>query len=318
MTLEIQFESAGLTDSGSVRAENQDQYFVAELSRCMQSVSSSLSFQQGGQLTGGTLGQLLMVADGMGGHRAGADASRLAVEYFVASILNRVAWLFPKSDGDELAMIEDLKAIMSQSHREIERLSQQDPEMFGMGTTFTMAYVIWPRMYIVHAGDSRCYLFRKGKLQVLTHDHTVAERSNVLTNALGAGSQGVHAEIRTVPLEEDDLVLLCSDGLNKHVDDLLLRQAIFENKDLSGLCRSLVDHANNNGGTDNITVVVGRWVRATHADGMPIFEEFRGQSSLFREIAFPPEETETADIETIHLSSYDLREYPTESLDEED
>jgi protein phosphatase len=207
---------------------------------------------------------------------------------------------------------------MSQSHREIERLSQQDPEMFGMGTTFTMAYVIWPRMYIVHAGDSRCYLFRKGKLQVLTRDHTVAERSNVLTNALGAGSQGVHAEIRTVPLEEDDLVLLCSDGLNKHVDDLLLRQAIVENKDLSGLCRSLVDHANNNGGTDNITVVVGRWVRATHADGMPIFEEFRGQSSLFREIAFPPEETETADIETIHLSSYDLREYPTESLDEED
>jgi serine/threonine protein phosphatase PrpC len=102
------------------------------------------------------------------------------------------------------------------------------------------------------------------------------------------------------------------------VDDLLLRQAIVENKDLSGLCRSLVDHANNNGGTDNITVVVGRWVRATHADGMPIFEEFRGQSSLFREIAFPPEETETADIETIHLSSYDLREYPTESLDEED
>jgi serine/threonine protein phosphatase PrpC len=315
MSNEFQFESAGISDLGLVRTENEDQFLVAELTRCMQSVSSSLPLQAGSQLTGGVLGQLLIVADGMGGHRAGADASRVAVEYFVASILNRLGWLFPKVDADETALIEDLKLVMRQSDREIERLSQEKPELKGMGTTFTMAYVVWPRMYIVHAGDSRCYLLRRGELQVLTRDHTLYQRPNILTNALGAGSQGVHVEIRTVQLEEGDSVLLCSDGLNKHVDDKLIQQTMLENTDPRTVCRSLIDHANKGGGSDNTTLVVGRWGKSSEDEGMPIFESLPSDRTLFREIAFPPEETETADIETLHLSAFDLREFSVESAE---
>jgi serine/threonine protein phosphatase PrpC len=175
MTYDIRIEAAGVTDRGSVRADNQDQFFVAELTRCLNTISSSLALQEGTQLNGATLGHLLMVADGMGGHSAGVEASRLAVQYFIASILNRIRWLSPKSNPDESALIEDLKLILNQSHREIKRQSELDPDLTGMGTTFTMAYVIWPRMHIVHAGDTRCYLFRQGKLQLLTSDHTVAE-----------------------------------------------------------------------------------------------------------------------------------------------
>ena len=312
MSNEIQFDSAGITDRGTVRSDNQDQFLVAELARCIQNVSSSLAFQNGGQLTGGALGQLLMVADGMGGHRAGADASRVAIEYFVASILNRVGWLLPKADGDELAMLEDMKIILKQADREIERLSQVEPEWTGMGTTFTMAYVVWPRMYVVHAGDSRCYLFRKGILQVLTRDHTVHQRPNVLTNALGAGTQGVHAEIQTMHLEEGDMVLLCSDGLNKHVDDLLIQRTLQEKQEPQSVCHSLVELAKYGGGTDNITLVVGRWTQIPATNGMPIFQSSPCERSVIREIACPPEETETADIETIHLSSFDLGEHPIE------
>jgi serine/threonine protein phosphatase PrpC len=317
MCNEIRFESAGISDQGLVRTENEDQFLVAELTRCMQSLSSSLPLEAGKQLTGGILGQLLIVADGMGGHQAGADASRVAVEYFVASILNRMGWLFPKADADELALIEDLKVVMRQSDREIDRLSKEQPELSGMGTTFTMAYVVWPRMYIVHAGDSRCYLLRGGTLKMLTSDHTMHQRPNVLTNALGAGSQGVHVEIRTVQLEVGDLVLLCSDGLNKHVSDASIQQTLLENSDPTMICRCLVEQSNKGGGSDNTTLVVGRWVKTSEDEGMPIFESLQSERKLFREIAFPPEETETTDIETLHLSSFDLREFSVEAMEAE-
>jgi hypothetical protein len=77
----------------------------------------------------------------------------------------------------------------------------------------------------------------------------------------------------------------------------------------------LIEHANRGGGSDNATLVVGRWGKTSIDEGMPIFESLQDERSLFREIAFPPEETETADIETLHLSSFDLREYSTESME---
>jgi serine/threonine protein phosphatase PrpC len=332
MTHDIRFESAGITDRGVVRADNQDQFFVAELTRSLNTLSSSLALQAGTQLTGAKLGQLLMVADGMGGHSAGMEASRLAVHYFIAAILNRTRWLLPNSDREEAELIEDLKVILNQSHREIKHQSEQVPELAGMGTTFTMAYVIWPKMYIVHAGDTRCYLFRRGKLQLLTSDHTVAEQlirsgklspdatqrspwSNVLFNALGANADAVQADISAIDLEDQDLVLMCSDGLNKHVEDSGIQSEILKNSEPDALCRSLVEQANAKGGTDNITIVAARWSRIAHGDGMPIYQSAQQDPSLFHEIAFPIEDYETGDFETARLSSTDLRDAPTEPVD---
>lgn len=323
----IFLESAGLTDKGRVRTDNQDQFFVAELTRCLQTLSSSLALPEGTQLAGAPLGHFLMVADGMGGHRAGIEASRLAVQYFIASILNRVRWLSPKSDRDENTLIEDLKIILTESHQEIRRQSEEDADLAGMGTTFTMAYVFWPRMYVVHAGDTRCYLFRDGELRLLTRDHTVAEQliqsgqlapddtqrspwSNVLLNALGAGADEVFAEITTIHLKEEDMVFLCSDGLNKHVEDPEIQMIARKESDPQKLCQALVQLANARGGCDNITFVAARWRRENQTETMPIYQFTQNDPSLFREILTPAQERDTLPIDEFPAPT---TEYPRPS-----
>jgi protein phosphatase len=324
-------ETAGMTDRGVVRSDNQDQFFVAELTRCMHTLSSSLSVQPGAQLKGSPLGHLFMVADGMGGHRAGNEASGLAIQYFIASILNRVRWLTPKSDNDEALLIEDLKMMLSQAHREIKRQSESSDSLSGMGTTFTMAYVIWPRMYVVHAGDTRCYLYRRDELNLLTRDHTVAEQmmkagrlapdaverspwSNVLLNALGAGADDVFAEITTVELSEGDLILLCSDGLNKHVDDQGIQDRMRQHRKPEPLCESLIRRANEGGGSDNITVVAATWRRSHDTHSMPIYHSAVTDSSLLKQIAVPAEEFETSEGGTLRISTVEYNDTPTDPM----
>lgn len=324
-------DASGVTDRGAVRSDNQDQFFVAELTRCMRTVANSLMVEPGSQLKGSPLGHLFMVADGMGGHRAGNEASGLAIQYFIASILNRVRWLCPKNDADEALLIEDLKAMLNQAHQEIKRQSESSESLAGMGTTFTMAYVIWPRMYVVHAGDTRCYLFRRDELKLLTRDHTVAEQmmksgrlpaeamerspwSNVLLNALGAGADDVFAEITLLELQEGDLVLLCSDGLNKHVDDSGILNAIRQYRHPQAICQNLVKRAIEAGGSDNVTVVAATWRRASSSHAMPIFHSKSHDSNLLREIAVPSEEYETVDRETLRISTTEFNDHPTDPM----
>lgn len=332
MTSPIQFHAAGITDQGSVRTDNQDQFLVAELVRCMQSVSSSLISKEGSQLTGEPLGQLLVVADGMGGHRAGMEASRFAIQYFIASILNHLGWAYPSNSIDDKSITEDLRELLSRTHNELKLLSEKDPDLAGMGTTFTMAYVVWPRMYIVHAGDTRCYLYREGLLQVLTRDHTVADQlmktgrlspdltyrspwSNVLVNALGAGADDVHADVSIMDLQEEDLVLLCSDGLNKHVDDSQILNTLRRELEPKELCESLLKQAKDDGGSDNVTAIAARWRRTGQQLGMPIHQSTQSDSALLQEIPRPVEETGTEDLGTINFSTIEIRDFPTEPFE---
>jgi protein phosphatase len=146
--------------------------------------------------------------------------------------------------------------------------------MPGMGTTLTLAYVAFPRLYVSHVGDSRCYLFRNNALSRLTTDHTLAEQlrqsgrpagvsqwDHVLWNALGGGEAGVKPEIHRVILEPGDAILLSSDGLTKHVPDETIAALLGQMSDATTACRQLVDAANAGGGSDNVTVVVARFGR---------------------------------------------------------
>jgi protein phosphatase len=147
------------------------------------------------------------------------------------------------------------------------------PERAGMGTTLTMAYTLWPRAYVVHVGDSRCYLFRNKQLEQITRDHTVAQQlveagrlqpdevessrySSVLWNALGGGSTEVSPEVYKMRLQPGDTMLLCTDGLTKHVDDARLLDLLTEEASNEEVAEKLVDAANSAGGTDNITAVM--------------------------------------------------------------
>jgi serine/threonine protein phosphatase PrpC len=330
----IQVESIGVTDRGLVRAENQDQFLIAELNRAMRLQSSSLPLPPESILAGGTLGYLFMVADGMGGHRAGNEASGLAIQYFITSILNRIRWHNPVKPGDDVLLVDDLREMLSQAHDEIVRQSEATASLAGMGTTLTMAYVVWPRMVVVHAGDTRCYLMRNGELRLLTRDHTVAEQmlqagkldpnaversrwSNVLVNALGANAEDVYAEVVRLDLEPNDKILLCSDGLNKHVQDEKIQSVLAEAKSMQQASTSLIQLANEGGGSDNITLIAARWT-ANPADRImrvtaSIATEHRIFSELHRPTAIAPDDPTSTTVEVTRASTCDFGPRSTES-----
>jgi protein phosphatase len=151
-----------------------------------------------------------------------------------------------------------------------------------MGTTLTMAYLLWPRLYVVHAGDSRCYLLRGNRLEQVTRDHTVAQRlvdegalsaadaeqsrwSHVLYNCVGGGTHEIKPEVYRARVEPGDALLLCSDGLSKVVPDETIRQELARRQGAEQTCRRLVDLANEAGGPDNVTAVVARFLTMEQA-----------------------------------------------------
>jgi protein phosphatase len=267
-------DCAGLSDAGCVRPSNQDQFLIANLKKSMLVDSTSLPMSAHPRLYGGSMGRLLMVADGMGGHAAGERASTLAIDCMIDRLLNSVHWFFNLDRDPEDHFLDDLKGLLRSAHQRIIDEGLAHLEQQGMGTTLTLAYVIWPRLYVVHAGDSRCYLFRRGTTERLTIDHTLARQlvdsggmkaeeeassrwSNVLWNVLGGGNGELTAEVRRVDLVPGDALLLCSDGLYRYFEDDELCRLVTGGDCARTVCEQLVRLAKERGGRDNITAVVG-------------------------------------------------------------
>lgn len=266
----------GMTDIGRKRETNQDQFLIAQLNKSMLVKSTSLHLNRRSRLFGNVQGQLLLVADGMGGHAAGEKASSLAVDHLIRRLLNSVHWFFQVEHDCEDDFIDALKELLQDAHTRILKEAAKNHEQQGMGTTLTMAHLVWPRMYVVHAGDSRCYLVRDGEAEQLTTDHTLARQlveagglkpedeaksrwSNVLWNVLGGNANGeLMAEVRTADLQSGDTIVLCSDGLHRYLDPAMLAQIVVEEGDPASICKRMVKIANDAGGEDNITVVVSQ------------------------------------------------------------
>jgi len=281
--------ACGLTDVGRKRQDNQDQFLIAELRKSMLVHSTSLPLGGDSQLFGGSRGQLLAVADGMGGHAAGRRASSVALEQLISQLLNQVHWFLQLDHDAEEDYTASLKLLLQQAHERILKEARLHHSQRGMGTTLTMAHVVWPRLYVVHAGDSRCYLVRNGVCEQLTTDHTLARQlvesgglppeeeatsrwSNVLWNVLGgSGEQALIAEVSRTDLSAGDTVLLCSDGLSRYVSTEQIGDVVTRGgRDVSTICQQLVDLANEAGGEDNITVIV------SHPEGTTDEEEEPG------------------------------------------
>jgi protein phosphatase len=269
-------DAFGLTDTGKVRPTNEDQFLIASLSKSLLVHQSSLSQEDHTRVFGGSEGMLLLVADGMGGHAAGKQASTIAVEAMQHHVLNAMPWFFRLHDCREDDFIDELKASMESCQQSIERAAAANPARRGMGTTLTMAYVLWPRLYVVHAGDSRCYLFRGGRLERITTDHTVAQQlvdrgaipaaeaqqsrwSHMLWNCLGGGTHDLTPEVYKATLEVGDTLLFCTDGLTTCVREESMASVLKENLSAEQACRRLVDAAHQVGARDNVTVVVARF-----------------------------------------------------------
>src|SRR5262249_38518521 len=156
--MRCKMDCSGLTDVGRVRQTNEDQFLIADLNKSMLVRQTSLSLDDHTRLFGGSQGALLVVADGMGGHAAGKQASTLAVQTLEHYVLNTMPWFFHLQQDQETDLQDELKSAMEACQHSIETAAAARPEQHGMGTTLTMAYLLWPRLYVVHVGDSRCYL----------------------------------------------------------------------------------------------------------------------------------------------------------------
>ncbi len=236
-------EVAGFTHPGQVRELNEDTW-----------ASESLP-----------MGELFLVADGMGGHRTGEVASSMAAESLVQT-MRELPDVPPQS----------LPRALQRSNLAVFQYASKKAESRGMGTTMTAVMVDGNAAIIGHVGDSRAYLVRSGKILQLTRDHSwVAERvrqgllteeeardhkwRNVITNALGSRPQ-LRLDLFGLDLRENDILMVCSDGLSNLVLEAEMLQIITENPldSLDVVAQNLVDAANEAGGLDNITCVMAR------------------------------------------------------------
>jgi len=274
-----QYDFYGLSHAGRVRRENQDHFLIASLHKTMQVYQTSLDGEELGTLTSPPRGLVFLVADGVGGVPGGKRASGTALRAiadFVTTSMDLFYTHHPHGPEAEPGYLEELKRSVERSHevvsREGERLSGGHGRA-GMATTLTMVTVRWPKAYLVHVGDSRCYRLRDGGLERMTRDQTMAqaladagvisadqvEKSglrHVLWSAVG-GTQAT-PEVMTSEVRWDDIMLLCTDGLTKHVSDDEIRQQLLEVPSAAEVCQNLVTLALDRGGTDNVTVVVAR------------------------------------------------------------
>ena len=267
----------GLTDSGRKRPTNQDHFLIADLNKSMRVHATSLTLDNETRVYGGSQGKLLIVADGMGGEAAGERACTIAVDQVTTYVLNSLAWCFRLEEGSEHDFEDDLKQALESCQKSIEAAVGMHPEMKSMGTTMTMVYIVWPRAFVVHVGDSRCYLLRNRQLDQVTVDHTMSEimaeagqmsreearhspMGHALWNVLGGRSDELSVDVYKLPLERDDILLLCTDGLYDMVPHEKLQEVLDSSASAEAACRQLVDLANENGGKDNITVIVSHFL----------------------------------------------------------
>jgi protein phosphatase len=274
-TPRVNIEFGALTHQGLVRPNNEDHFLAARLAKSMQIYQTSLK-NSGEMRFSDEDGYLMVVADGMGGAAAGERASAMAVERVETFALNTLKWFLHFSKEDESELVAELRKGLELADQAVVDEAESNAHFYGMGTTLTMAYSVGRDLFIVHAGDSRAYLYRQEKLVQISSDHTLVQllvsggvlsaedakthaRRNVVTNVLGGPSAGVHAEIHKVRLEHGDVLLLCSDGLTEPVEDRLIAKTLAEVTDPVAASKRLVDLALQKGGPDNVTAIVARY-----------------------------------------------------------
>jgi len=257
ITRPLRIELAGKTDVGKKRNHNEDNFSIIEESG------------------------LYIVADGMGGHASGEVASQMAVDAMREFFLNTAndperTWPYKmdRSKGyEENRLITGIKL----ANLRIYETAQRDAGKRGMGTTIVTMFAVEDGVYIAHVGDSRGYRVRDGKIEQLTEDHSLLNdyikmkrltpeeianfpHKNVIVRALGM-KDTVKVDTRFETPRANDTYLLCSDGLSGPVSDPDMLDIIVGSPDLETAASRLIGRANDNGGPDNITVILARWVQ---------------------------------------------------------
>jgi protein phosphatase len=242
-------KSVSKTDIGKLRQLNQDFVFTSELPL-------------------GALDNLFLVADGMGGHKAGDYASKCAVE--------TVIQMCSESKGKR--MVTAISDAINEANTRIRRKAMEDENMVGMGTTMVLATVSDDTLTVANVGDSRLYIVSdENTITQITRDHSLVEEmvrmggidrvsarnhpdKNIITRAIGA-TGNVNIDFFEVPLKDGDVILMCSDGLSNMIDDKEILKIVSGEEDIEESAAKLIETANSNGGSDNISVVLIKYER---------------------------------------------------------
>jgi protein phosphatase len=272
MTLRNALEVAALTDAGLVRSFNED------------SIATDAS-----------LG-LFVLADGMGGYKAGDVASGMATTMIVNELRQTLRGLKPGEPGPasgRSAESDVVRKAVMHANQAILKAAEANPQYRGMGTTLALALFCNNRLIMVHSGDSRLYRLRQNQLVQLTQDHSllreqvelgmissddakISHNRNLITCALGVDA-ALDPEVREEGVQPGDMYLLCSDGLNDMVDDAdieLAMSALQANLPLAA--KQLVAMANDNGGHDNVSVVLVKVLKPFPAESRGLFGSLFG------------------------------------------
>ncbi len=264
----------GVTHPGQVRASNQDQFLLCTVHPQVVIHGTSLAESADLSLRGERVATIMLVADGVGGSVDGSEASRLATvaitEHFASAMQ---CWHTAGSSGEEEFTAALLDGAI-EAHRRVREQAATQADGRKMATTLSVGIVVWPWLYVLQVGDSRCYHFQDGVLKQVTRDQTLAQDmidrgaltperavnsplNHVLSSAIG-GEDAMPVISRVDVRQRGCVVLLCSDGLTKHVHDEEIATACATMTSAKQLCESLLALVLERGGSDNVTIVVGR------------------------------------------------------------
>lgn len=268
----LRVDLGALSHPGKVRAHNEDHYLALRLYRSRETIATNLPE---GDLVARADQQAfaLVVADGIGGRSAGEHASRRAIGALI-DIATRVPdWVLRIDDAMADELMQRAEAYFGRVDEILEAEAAADPALAGMGTTMTMVYLLDRDLLVAHVGDSRAYRYRDGALSRLTQDQTMAQaladagviaaeevkshrQRHILTGALGARSGAPRVELGRHDLRDGDRVLVASDGLTEMIPDEAIAEILHRESDPSSACEALVAAALDEGGTDNVTVLL--------------------------------------------------------------
>jgi len=262
----------GLTHVGKVRKTNQDHFLLATVNKSVRMLHTSLPDSARLPFGDQRLAFLAMIADGVGGGEGGEKASAKALEIvtdYVVSSMN----CYYRAESTEASFIDELQGAALRCHAAVLEHAKAEGATRTMATTLTLWMGVWPWAYLLQVGDSRYYLYRDGQLTQVSRDQTLAQDlvdQGVFTRAVGERSQFAHVLSsaiggeKTMPMVtrlQNDwgmVHLLCSDGLTKHVNDARLAERLAAMTSAQQVCEQLVKDALDDGGTDNVTIIVGR------------------------------------------------------------
>ena len=270
--LDDEIDVYGLTHPGKVRKRNQDHFLIASLRKRIDVRQTSLPDLARLPVGEERIAFLVMVADGVGGGVGGEEASRYALEQATHYVTESLRCYYASDARDE-AFRDLLQEAALRSHAGLLERAEKDPELRGMATTLTLLLGVWPWIYLLQVGDSRYYLFREGRLTQVSRDQTMAQAlldqgvitradldrspwSHVLSSAIG----GKQTEPVVTRLQNDwrNVHLFCTDGLTKHVSDERIVERLATMHSSRQACEALLQDALDGGGSDNVTIIVGR------------------------------------------------------------